>query len=370
MPEKAEQASRITLPENARILIVKLSAVGDVVHALPVLNALRDAFPKAHLAWVAHPGPANLLEGHPQLNQLIVLPRRLRSWYSLRKFFASMIAVRGRPQGWDCVLDLQGLTKSGVVTWWTTSANRIGFSGKASREVNSWFMTRRVAEHRESVIEMNLELLGSLGIDVPAPQAVLHWDTQDEVLIREWAGREQIGIERLVIIDTFAGWPSKLWERDKWIEFAKLLELHLGLRALVFYGPGEREEANKLGWALRVRNCRPVVAPDTTLRQYLALLKLHGAAFVGGDTGPMHMAAAMGLPTVALFGASDPKRNAPCFANARYTTLQDLSAPCAGSFRRKCSYHAPGMCMSNIEPQQVIHALEELLKARASPAKP
>lgn len=340
---------------------MKLSAVGDVVHTLPALNALREKYPRAHIGWVVHPAAANLLEGHPQLDDLIRLPRRVRffrDWTSMRKVLRKLAGDRGQ---WDCAIDFQGLTKSGIVAWLSRAKQRVGFSGPASRELNSLFMNERVRPASTSVIKMNMELLGPLGIaaDTP-PRAVLHVTESDRQYIRHWAGQQGVAQERFLIVDPFAGWESKLWEVNNWIELAARAHNKFGVRPLIFFGPGERDRAEALASKIPSQ-VRAMIAPDTSLREYIALLQTQARAFVGSDTGPMHIAAAAGVPVVALYGPSDSRRNAPAFEGARFETLQDFSQPCAGSFARKRRYHAPGRCMCTLTPEMVLGCLEKLL---------
>ena len=346
-----------------RILIVKLSAVGDVVHALPVLHALRTARPDAHLAWAVHGGAANLLEGHPELDELIVVPRpRLSGGLEPLQNIFSRLRVGG---GWDAAIDLQGLTKSGAVALASGAKMRIGFAGPAGREINPLFMTQRVHPTSTSVIAMNLELLAPLGIDptpaIAAPIAWLHTTPDDDRYAAEWIQREGLQDRRLLLLDPFAGWKTKLWESDKWINVARRAQNDLGLRPIIFFGPKEASHAAALAERMNSAGAHALPGPDTTLRQYTTLLKNHIAAMVGADTGPMHMAAACGVPTVALFGPSDPSRNAPLFAGAKFETLQDPKQPCANTFARECTYHAPGMCMAGITADAVVEALARLM---------
>lgn len=343
-----------------RILIVKLSAVGDVVHALPALNALRTCFPEATIGWVAHPGPASLLEGHPQLDYLYKLPRprgvkeALSSVKNLRKALCDA-------GPWDVAIDFQGLTKSGLVSWLSGARQRIGFQGAASREVNALFMTTRVPTTAESVIHMNLQLLAPLGCHATEARAVLIAHEDDREYIRRWA--EDFGFtgERFFVLDSFAGWETKRWPRARWVRVAAEVHKQYGLPTLLFHGPGEQEEAHQLAAEISDSGGTAVVAPKTTLRQYIALLEQHAALMAGGDTGPMHIAAALGIPTVALFGSSCSRRNAPAFSNARFEAIQDFSQPCAGTFWRKCSHHAPGHCMDGITEAEVLEAVARLL---------
>jgi lipopolysaccharide heptosyltransferase I len=349
------------MPSGPRILIVKLSAVGDVVHTLPALNALRASFPDATIGWVAHPGPASLLDGHPQIDRLILMPRRFgRENFTthFRQFRDELRSVAG---GWDAAIDFQGLTKSGVIAWLSKARKRIGFAGAASRELNRFFTTDRVKPAAREVIRMNLELLAPLGVKAERADAVLHHHIEDENRVRAWAADAGLGKERFLVLDPFAGWVTKVWPRDRWAEVARRAQKEFGVRPLVFFGPGERHEAEVLAAGIRAVGADPIVAPDMTLRQYVALLKLHAGAFAGGDTGPMHIAAALGIPTVALFGTSDSRRNSPVFSNARFEVLQDFSQPCAGTFARNCRHHAPGECLRGIPTTWVVEALGRLL---------
>lgn len=352
----APEARPAWLSSTPRILIVKLSAVGDVVHAMPALGALRKAYPGAKLGWAVHPGVANLLQHHPQIDELIVVPRGIHG------IFPRVISRLHGRGGWDCAIDFQGLTKSGLAARLSGAHKRIGFAGPNSREFNRFFMNMQVEPTHENVIQQNMDLLKPLGIEDAPAEANMHCAAEDYQKIRNWAKQVRIEGERFVVMDPFAGWPSKVWKNANWVELAWLVKQACGTRPLVFFGPGEQESGNKLAWEMRTRGCSAVVAPQTTLREYIALLRLHATGLVGGDTGPMHIAAAAGIPTVALYGASDSRRNAPAFANAKYEVLQDFGQPCAGTFERRCPYHKePGQCLSSIEPRKVLEALKRVL---------
>lgn len=345
---------------DVKIVIVKLSAVGDVVHALPVLHALRAARPDAYIAWAVQPGAANLLEGHPELNEVIVLPRNIKSFAGLREA-AGMLR-----RDWDYSIDLQGLTKSGLAAYVSGARIRIGFRGAACRELNMFFNNTRILPSATNVIHMNLELLREFGIVVPPAVAILHSTPDDDERIAGWA--REVGIRKrdsndrkLLLLDPFAGWPSKLWERHNWVNLAINAQRQLSLRPVVFWGPREEENAQTLAQAIREAGGDPLVVPTLTLREYVALARDYVSAVVAGDTGPMHIAAALGIPCVALYGPSDSRRNSPDFANARYRALQDFSQPCAGTFTRKCAHHAPGQCMSTISVDSVVETLTALL---------
>lgn len=346
------------MAEKPRILIVKLGAVGDVVHTLPAVRALRKHLPEAHIGWVAHPGPAGLLKGHPSIDELILLPRRPSQYGGWAGFRRLVKQVRSDAPGWDYAIDFQGLTKSGIVALASGARERVGFAHRGSRELNPLFINHRVATGARSVIRMNMELVSVLGVPPDGPAVAVYPDTAEHAAyIQQWRAQAGVDGERLLVLDPFAGWQTKLWPPDHWIETARRAHQKTGLRSLVFYGPAEREHAAELVKEIP----GAVLAPETDLLQYVALLRQCAAAIVAADTGPMHMAASLGIPAVALYGPSDPARNGPFFENARFEILQDATQPCANTFWRKCPHHGPGECMATLLPKAVVDALERLL---------
>lgn len=346
-------------PRRLRILIVKLSAVGDVVHTLPALNALRTHLPQAHIGWVAHPGPANLLEDHPQIDELILLPRRPSQYGGWSGFRHLVKEIRSAAPGWDYAIDFQGLTKSGLVALASGATERVGFAGKNSRELNPLLINHRVPVAPGQVIRMNIELLRPLGVPTDAPaQAILPCTDADSDYIRRWTANAGVVGEKFLVLDPFAGWESKLWPVSHWTETARLAREQFGLRSLIFHGPDERTRAAQLSANIP----GSILPPETTLRQYVALLRQCAGAMVAADTGPMHIAASQGVPVVALYGPSNPHRNSPIFEGARFTTMQDETQPCANTFTRHCRHHEAGQCMATLTPEMTIEALAKLLK--------
>lgn len=353
----------LPLPDRPRILIVKLSAVGDVVHALPTLNAIRQKYPEAYIGWACQKGPDNLLQGHPQIDELIVLPKRRAQLGGLPGFRRIAKQLKGRKGGWDVAIDLQGLTKSGLVAWLSGARWRIGFGGKWSRELNRLFMNVRVVPEAHPVMQMNIGLAEPIGVSPDTGvKAVLHTSEGDHRSIHQWAAEGGFTGARFLLLDPFAGWETKLWEAEKWVEVAQECHRRWGLRPLIFHGPGEEEHARSLSERIAPET-QAVVAPSTTLREYIVLLREHVALAVAADTGPMHLASAAGVPVVALFGPSDSRRNAPAFHGSRYIALQDFDQPCAATFARRCKYHPPGKCMSTLSSGQVLQAVSELYPA-------
>jgi lipopolysaccharide heptosyltransferase I len=332
---------------RVRILIVRLSAVGDVIHGVPVLNALRDALPQALLAWVVEPRAADLLRGHKSLDELIVVPR---GWL---KSPAAVWRLRRRLRAmhFDLTIDLQGLTRSAVAAWLSGAGRRIGFGGGASgRELGPWLNNQRVVSTACHVIDCNLQLLQPLGIESPA----VRFDLPESPDDRAAAGRiiRQVKLEgRFAVINPGAGWPSKRWPPDRFAAVAQ----HLGRRGVptivVWGGQQEREWAEQIvagssgyGW----------LAPATSLTE-LAALARRASLFIACDTGPLHIAAAVGTPCVGLYGPVPGQRNGPY--GPEHVVLQPRRFEGTSRQRR----NAPPELMAAITPEMVCQACDQIL---------
>lgn len=286
-----------------RILIVRLSAVGDVLHGLPVLNALRDQLPQAFLAWVVEGRAGTLLERHPSLDELICVPR---GWLKSPRQVLRL-RRRMRQLAFDVSIDVQGLTKSALAGWLSGAPRRIGFGGVAGRELSPWLNTELVDTSARHVIERNLDLLLPLGISRPAVRFGLTERAIDG--LRAKAMLVQAGLTpSFAVINPGAGWTSKLWPPQRFGEVARYLGREHGLPSLVVWaGPQEQR------WACQIvanAGGHAQIAPATSLLE-LAALTRRARMFIASDTGPLHLAAAVGTPCVGLYGPMPASRNGP-----------------------------------------------------------
>jgi lipopolysaccharide heptosyltransferase I len=284
-------------PAPERILIVRLSAIGDVIHGLPVLNALRNAFPHAFIAWAVEGRSAELLEGHQALDQLIPLPRGWwRSVRQVRKLRRTLRTLQ-----FDTTVDLQCLTKSAVLAWLSGAPRRLGAAGQNGRELSKWFNNVLTSVAASHVIEHYLGILRPLGIESPLVRFDLPERTEDAEFAHDALQEAGLAHGQYVVLNPGAGWPSKLWPAERYGALAQQLARRHGLASLALWGGAdelplaERIVATSGGHAL--------LATATTLRQ-LAALARRAALFVGSDTGPMHLAVAVGTPTISLHGVS------------------------------------------------------------------
>lgn len=287
---------------DPRILIVRLSAIGDALHGLPVLNALRDAMPQAHLAWVVEGRVANLLRGHRALDELITLPRR---WLNSPRAILDL-RRRLRAQNFDVTIDVQGLTKSAIAAWLSGAKRRIGFDGKDGREISRWLNNELVTPTRTHVVDRNLELLAPLGIKNPQ----VRFDLDDTPADAQSVGQilRNCSLERFAVINPGAGWPSKLWPPQRYAAVARYLGEQHDLRTLVVWGnDAEHRLAEQV---VAGSGGHSLIAPPTSLSEVAAIAR-RAVLFVGSDTGPLHLAGAVGTPCVGLYGPSPLDRNGP-----------------------------------------------------------
>lgn len=300
-----------------RILIVRLSAIGDIVHALPVLGALRAARPNAHIGWLVEGLSAPLLDGHPHLDELFVFQKKWRkAWHGgLLSTEARALMNQVKARRWDVAIDLQGLARSGLLAWISGAAARIGYGDHDARELNWLFNNRRVkppatARH---VVQRNLALLRAMGIDAPAdtkPLIAIRDDEKAAMRARLVGECDAAPSDRFVALNPGAGWASKRWPPERFARVGVDIARRTGLRPLVLWGPGEEQLRDAVVVGLRAARMHPIAAPPTRIRELATLISLC-ELFVGGDTGPTHIAGALGVPTVSVFGASDGARNRP-----------------------------------------------------------
>lgn len=308
-----------------RIAIIKLSSLGDVVHALPVARALRRALPGAHLTWVVEAREYAILRDHPDLDAVVPVDTRL--WRRLiwspsgtREVLSKVARLRERIRrvSFDVAIDLQGLLKSGLLTAYTGAPMRIGFSaGRCRERWNALFTNRHVTPPASArhVVEQYLALLDPLGIEpgpaefhVPVPATAER--RMEELLVKEGVKPG----DRLVAINPGAGRATKRWAVARFSALAERLASEAGARLLLLWGPDEAFMARDIALALPGHSA--LLAPPTDLGELAALLR-RCRLMIANDTGPLHLAAALGTPALGLFGPTSAERNGPYGSRCR-----------------------------------------------------
>jgi ADP-heptose:LPS heptosyltransferase len=278
---------------------VRLGALGDLVHTFPAVSGLRESFAGAEIVWLTHPRWKLLVESSELASQ--VWTTEIRSFPSLRKTIDDL-----RSAHWDAAVDYQGLWKSAALPFFGGVKRRIGFSSETIREFGVPLLyTDKVRPSAAHIADQNGELSTRVGARNPVAPFALHVPQIDDCGIRDHLQR--LGLSRYVVLSPGGGWRSKCWPPERFGQLSQLIRDSLGLRCVVNFGPGEDD------LALAVRECSGDADPlpyNGPLGPLMALLR-NAACIVGGDTGPLHLAIALGTPAVALFGPTDPARNGP-----------------------------------------------------------
>ncbi len=348
----------VTVP---RFLIVRMSAIGDVIHGLPVLTSLRAAWPQAFIAWVVEGRAAELLAGHAALDIVVSIKR---GWL---KHPASVLDLRRRLRALDVdiAIDLQGLTKSAVAARLSGARQRIGFAGPDGREISPWLNNSRVLPTATHVIDRNLELLRPLGIHAgpagsrdPAELFNLPESAEPAAAATDILYAGQL-LPNFALVNPGAGWPSKLWPPDRFAAVAEYLGRRHGFSSLVVWA-GEKER----DWAVEIVNQaggHARIAPQTTLRELGALAR-RATLLVSADTGPLHLAVAVGTPSVGLFGPMPAERNGPY--GTRHIAVQKVSL--RGSSRSRRAADNASMLAIGVDD---VTAACDMLLARSTRAR-
>lgn len=332
-----------------RFLITRLSAIGDCVLTMPLACALRDAFPQAWIGWVAEKGGATLLEGHPAIDQVIVAPKNFltnpKKLWRLRKQLQPL-----RP---EITLDPQGLLKSSMLAWISGAKRRIGFRPPVGRECSHWLNNQLVTCTQRHVVHRYRELLSALDIEPTTVRFDVPKPLQNQRSIAAWLYSQHLDDKPIAIINPGAGWDSKLWPVERFAAVARYLDAEKDLRSVVVWAD-ERERA----WAKQIvaeSHGAATLAPNTSLPD-LAALARKASLFVGSDTGPLHIAAAVGTPCVGIYGPTDPADCGP-FGPGHRTVQTYLQA---GSNRER--RNAENTAMQAVSAEQVNAACRDLLK--------
>lgn len=344
-----------------RILIVKLSAIGDVVQSLPVLAALRSRFPEAHIGWVVGEAAVGLLESHPMLDEVIIFPRKglgaLASnpagWPA---FFSEAAAFlrRLRMADYDYVIDLQGLLKSGFITFFAKARVKVGFSN--GRELSSIFLNTRLPAYDpdEHAVLRYLRVASYIGAGTDKPSFPLAIDDKDRERLDALLRKKGVQDTPIMCMVPGAAWSSKRWTAKGFSEIACYCADALGLFPVIVGGRNDRGLAEDIMSFVGRRTIVDLTG-QTDLKMLAALFE-RSRVTVSTDTGPMHLAAVVGSPVVALFGPTAPWRTGPFGEQHQVIRLNTSCSPC---FRRFCQ---DPRCMTGIKSSEVIAAVSGIIK--------
>jgi lipopolysaccharide heptosyltransferase I len=332
-----------------RFLVVRLTALGDILHTVPAVAALRAAHANAKIDWVVERKWAPVLEGSPAINDVVPFDRR-SAWGAIE------CVQRLRGNRYSCAIDFQGLYKSSILAALSGAARRIGFDRAWAREEGAaMFYTERVVPAGRHVAELNYSLAEQAGASRPrSPMYPLRIPAGGAASIRSRLLERGISGE-YIVVGPGGSWRAKCWPAERFGEFCREFETRTGVRVAVIYGPGEKRLAEEVAhWATPARTA----VIGTTIEELMGLLA-HARCLVAADSGPLHLAAALGTPVVGLYGPTDPARNGPFVPGA---VIVHKALPDEISYKRRSDYSA---AMLRITVEDVLAAADALLKAPA-----
>ena len=348
-------------PPPKNILIVKLSAIGDVIHTLPALNAIRGHYPDARITWLVEEAAASLIEGHQALDRVLVSrrkrwlqglrgPSRVRHAAAVGTFLKALRDTR-----YDLVLDFQASLKGGVLIALTRGRRRVGFGKGLEHQEHSYlFLNEKIpaVDMEVHALTRGLLMLESIGIFTERIEyrlPVSEQERQTVAVLLKTEGCDQS--KKLVAINPVAQWETKLWDNAKFAALADYLVEQYDVTVVFSGGPADKPIVADIRSRMKTPSLNLV--GRTSLKDLAALYE-QAACLVSTDTGPMHLGAAVGIPVVALFGPTAPWRTGPFGDGHRIVRVTVDCAPC---FKRTCDPH---QCMAKITIDQVIAGIEQL----------
>ena len=350
-----------------KLLIIKPSSLGDIIHTLPFLKAIKDSFPDARIDWVISKNLKGLIENNPLINEVIVFDKD--SWKKIKNLPGtinemSLLKKILKSKKYDIAVDLQGLLRSGIITYYTPAGTKIGFAD--AREGSRFFYNRKISVNGTvHAVDKCLEIARAIGAVAGKVKFPLTIDETSKNRVKKLTNN----LNEYVVVVPSARWITKIWPA----EYFTALIRKIKLPCVIAGGKGDREIAKKIIDLLNDKNMdNPSLSPlnkggirgvvdlcgRTDLKELVALIA--GArAVVSNDTGPMHIAAAFNKPLVALFGPTDPVKTGPYGwqKNKNFRVIKS-GVSCSPCFKKKCSNL---ICMDNISVDEVFEAIEEYL---------
>jgi heptosyltransferase-1 len=341
---------------TVNIAIVKLSAIGDVIHTLPSLAALRRRFPDSHITWIIEEASSDLIHNHPYVDRVIV--SRRKKWIENLKKNKGVKETLGeigtfvktlRDRRYDMMIDFHGLFKSAAIVLLSRAGRKIGYN--SMQELSGLFLNEKIYEDmKKHAVDRYLDLARYLGADVGTPEFLIPKGEENRLRIEMLLKTNKIEKERpFIAVNPVAFWKTKLWEEKKFADLCDRITGELKTK-IVFTGKGDTDKIERIQYMMNFHSAN--LGKQTTLRDLAYLYRLAGLV-ITTDSGPMHIAAAVGTPTIALFGPTDPARTGP-YGQGHTVIRKNL--PCSPCFQKECDTM---QCMREITVDEVFEAVRK-----------
>lgn len=335
------------------ILIIKLSAIGDVIHALPVSYVLRRKYPQAHITWVVEPTAYELVKHNPCVDEIIVFHKK--AFKSLKGFKENFTPLYKKlhKRKYDISIDLQGLFKSAAVALVANAKRKIGYVDM--REGSNLISKSVKGDNAHGhIVDRYLDTVKFLGCDTEHIQFPLEPTQEEQFFVEDLLKQHNIAKdEKFIIFAVGTNWDNKCWPTTNFAKLADLLATQKLKVVLIGYGTKDEQKASEILRQAKANNIVNLVG-QTSLMQTAALID-EAQIVIGGDTGNLHLAAALNTNAIMLMGPTDPNRNGP-YRQSENVIL--AGHDCDGCWKRICRKHID--CLASIKPEQVLAKIKEL----------
>jgi heptosyltransferase-3 len=326
------------------ILVIKLRAIGDVLLSTVVAKNLRRAFPDARIDYLTEPPSNEILKNNPHINSTLIYDRSAMTGIDLIRL------VRRRK--YDLVIDLFGNPRTALVTRLSGAMFRVGYRFRWRTYAYNMVVEPRGAEVHNT--QFNLDALEVIGVDIQDRNLYFHLTSDDEKFVEEFISRFPLHGKLLVGLNAGGGWYTKRWGLDRFAALGDRLVQEFGADIVLMWGPGQREEVEKVQSLMK---SHALIPPATTLTQLGALLK-RCSLVVSNDSGPMHIAAAVGTPIVGIYGPTNPQLQGPY--GDKHVVVRNEAVPCLGCNYTQCPIEHP--CMRELDVEAVFRGVETLMR--------
>ena len=324
-----------------KILIIKPRGIGDIILSTILLDNLFSLFPDVTIDYLTEPFAKPVLENNPLINKVLTIGKNDLPF---------SVAFKLRKEKYDLIIDAWSNPRTALITFLSGTKYRVGFAYKGRRYAYNFLTTSDRGKHHSA--EHNLELLKAL--DIPITSRKIHYHVSD--LENEFGKNfinKNFDNKTVIGIVPSGGWPSKRCDASKWVEICIHLKAEVNCKFLIIWGPGDENDAAYIQNHL---SDLAVKAPETNLRMMAGLIN-NCNLIIANDSGPMHISAALGIPTLGIFGPTDPEKHGPYSKNSAYVIKDDLF--CVICNKLECPYNHE--CMLQLSNEKVLEAVRKLL---------
>lgn len=338
----------------SKILIIRLSAIGDVIRVVPAMEAIRIAYPNAEIDWVVEDKSCDIINGHPALNRCIVFERSDHILTSLKSFLN--VCGQIKQNQYDLVIDFHGILKSGLISFFSKAPYRFSFAPPRAQELSYMFATHKIPLPKDKIltrVEENFILAQAVGAEKIDDWIGMLIPIEIEEEVQKLLQTLCETNKKLIVIHPPVERPEKQWPLEHFAKIADLLIADGRFEVLFTWGPGQLDTIKQITKQMQY----PVlVTPQLPTLKHLASLIAHSSVFISGDTGPMHLAWLLHQPAICLFGGTNPLQHAPQGPHFRILYKGPLPFP------PKIPLHQAQEALRNITPEEVFKTVLELVK--------